>query len=90
MEDLNKERGSELVIEFADSELEMAMGSLFDINVAMEKEGFAPASKGGRVKAIAISSTRIYQRCQADEVGGGGKESEDQGVWGVSHECGAS
>lgn len=53
MEDLNKERGSELVIEFADSELETAMGSLFDINVAMEKEGFAPASKGGRVKAIA-------------------------------------
>lgn len=53
MEDLNKERGSVLVIEFADSELETAMGSLFDINVAMEKEGFAPASKGGRVKAIA-------------------------------------
>lgn len=25
---------------------------------------------------------------QADEVGG--EESEDQGVWGVSHECGAS
>jgi hypothetical protein len=30
-----------------------AMGSLFDINVAMEKEGFAPASKGGRAKATA-------------------------------------
>lgn len=53
MEDLNKERGSELVMEFPDNELEAAMGSLFDINVAMEKEGFAPASKGGRAKATA-------------------------------------
>jgi hypothetical protein len=35
-----------LVIEFPDMELDTAMGSLFDINVAMEKEGFAPASKG--------------------------------------------
>jgi hypothetical protein len=34
----NKERGSEVVIEFPDMELDTAMGSLFDINVAMEKE----------------------------------------------------
>lgn len=48
---MNKDKGSGLV-GFADNGLETATGSL-DINVAMEKAGFAPASKGGRVKATA-------------------------------------
>jgi hypothetical protein len=64
-EDLNRERGSELAIEFPDSELEAAMGSLFDINVAMEKKGFVPASKGGRVNATATLDAMLVS-CKED------------------------
>jgi hypothetical protein len=69
LEDLNKERGSEVVIEFPDMELDTAMGSLFDINVAMEKEGFAPASKGGRAKGTATLDVMLEQ-CKEDEGNG--------------------
>jgi hypothetical protein len=47
--DLNIERGSVLAMEFPDR-LDTATGSVFDINVAMEKGCFAP-SKGGRARA---------------------------------------
>jgi hypothetical protein len=84
---LNRDKDSGLV-GFADNGLETATGS-FDINVAMEKAGFAPASKGGRVKTTASSSRVLSQ--MSSRRGLGGRESEGQGVWGVSHqECGAS
>lgn len=55
--------------------LEMATGSLLEcINAAMEAEGFAPASMGGRTKAMATSADMLeYTK---SEVGWG--ESEGQ------------
>lgn len=57
-----KEMGSELGIgvDGAVIGFETATGSLVDcINAAMEAEGFAPASKGGRTKATATSELML-------------------------------
>lgn len=48
--------GLEREVDGLDIGFEMATGSLLEcINAAMEAEGFAPASMGGRTKAMATS-----------------------------------
>lgn len=59
---LRNERGSGVEIEEdgAEMELDTAMGSVVDcINAAMEAEGFAPTSRGGRTKAMATSEVMV-------------------------------
>jgi hypothetical protein len=75
--------GLEREVEEAEMEFEMATVSLLEcINTAMEAEGFAPASMGGRTKAMATSEVMLENVCGGKEHEG---ETEERGKVKTNH-----
>ncbi len=81
--------GLETEVEEVEMEFEMATVSLLEcINAAMEAEGFAPASMGGRTKAKATSEVMLEKvRCGREHKGRlgkwerGKKETNHKSFW---------